>query len=124
MEIVPKDDKLIIEARVMLNDIDIVHAGLPARIRLSAYKARKVPVLDATVISVSADRVVDKNTGAAFYLARVEVDEDEMKNHLSEHVELYPGMPADVLIVTGSRTLLSYLMTPITDSMFHAFREQ
>lgn len=124
MEIVPKDDKLIIETRVALNDIDVVHAGLPARIRLSAYKARKVPVLDGTVKSVSADKVVDKNTGLAYYLARVEIDQDEIANHLNEHVELYPGMPADVLIVTGSRTLLSYLFTPIGDSFFRAFREQ
>ena len=124
MEIVPKDDKLIIEAKVNLTDINIVHAGLPARVRLSAYKSRRVPIIDAKVTSVSADRVVDKNTNQAYYLARIEVDENEIKNQIAEHVELYPGMPADVLIVTGTRTLLSYLFTPIGDSMFRAFREK
>lgn len=124
MEIVPKDDKLIVEARVALNDIDVVHADLPARVRLSAFKSRRVPVLDGKVINVSADRIVDKNTGAAYYLARVEIDQDEIDNHLSEKVELYPGMPAEVLIVTGTRTMLNYLFAPIGDSMFHAFREQ
>lgn len=124
MEIVPKDDKLIVEARVALNDIDVVHADLPARVRLSAFKARRVPVLDGKVINVSADRIVDKNTGAAYYNARVEIDQDEIDNHLSEKVELYPGMPAEVLIVTGSRTMLAYLFSPFGDSMFHAFREE
>jgi HlyD family type I secretion membrane fusion protein len=124
MEIVPKDDKLIVEARVALNDIDVVHADLPARVRLSAFKARRVPVLDGKVINVSADRIVDKNTGAAYYLARVEIDQDEIDNHLSEKIELYPGMPAEVLIVTGTRTMLSYLFSPFGDSMFHAFREE
>jgi HlyD family secretion protein len=124
MEIVPKDDKLIVEAKVSLTDIDIVHAGLPARVRLSAFKARRVPIIEAKVVSVSADRVVDKSGTSSYYLARIEVDENELKNQLSEHVELYPGMPADVLIVTGSRTLLGYLFAPIGDSMFRAFREQ
>lgn len=124
MEIVPKDDKLIVEARVALTDIDVVHADLPARVRLSAFKARRVPVLDGKVITVSADRITDKNTGASYYLARVEIDQDEIDNHLSEKIELYPGMPAEVLIVTGTRTLLDYLFSPFGDSMFHAFREQ
>ena len=127
MEIVPKDDKLIVEAKVSLNDINIVHPGLAARIRLSSYKARRVPLIDGKVISISADRVTERNPApgsAPYYLARIEVDDDELKNRIHEHVELYPGMPADVLIVTGSRTLLSYLFTPISDSMFRAFREK
>lgn len=127
MEIVPKDDKLIVEAKVSLNDINIVHAGLPARIRLSAYKARRVPLIDGKVISVSADRITEKNPMPGqppYYLARIEVDDEELKHRIHEHVELYPGMPADVLIVTGTRTLLSYLFTPLGDSMFKAFREK
>lgn len=122
MDIVPQDDKLIIEARVSPLDIDVVHTGLPARIRLSAYKTRRVPTLDGEVVTVSADRFVDKATNIPYYLARVEIDNDELKE--LHEVDLYPGMPADVLIVTGQRTLLSYLLNPIGDSFFRAFREQ
>jgi HlyD family type I secretion membrane fusion protein len=121
-DIVPQDDKLIIEAKVQPQDIDVVHAGLVARVRLSAYKTRNVPPVDGIVRHVSADRFTDERTGQSYYLARIEVDESELKE--LQNVKLYPGMPTEVLIVTGERTLLSYLFSPITDSFNKAFREQ
>ncbi len=125
MDIVPQDDKLIVEAKVQPRDIDVVRAGLIARVRLSAYKSRKVPPVEGTVQQISADRFQDERTGEAYYLARIEISYDELdKLKKLEEVELYPGMPADVLIVTGSRTFLSYMFTPLTDSLSHAFREQ
>lgn len=121
-DIVPQDDKLIVEAKVQPQDIDVVRAGLVARVRLSAYKTRNVPPVDGVVRHVSADRFTDERTGQSYYLARIEIDDDELKP--LKNVELYPGMPTDVLIVTGERTLLSYLFSPITDSFNKAFREQ
>ena len=121
-DIVPQDDKLIVEAKVQPQDIDVVRSGLVARVRLSAYKTRNVPALDGVVRHVSADRFTDERTGQSYYLARIEIDEKELKP--LKEVELYPGMPTDVLIVTGERTLLSYLFAPITDSFNKAFREQ
>lgn len=121
-DIIPQDDKLIIEAKVQPQDIDVVRAGLTARVRLSAYKTRKVPPVDGIVRQVSADRFTDERTGQTYYLARIEVNEDQLR-HL-QGVALYPGMMADVLIVTGERTLLSYLFSPITDSFNNAFREE
>ena len=121
MEIVPLEDRRIIEARIKPSDIDVVHYGLKARVRLTAYHARNLPPVDGFVIHVSADRTVDQATREAYFLARIEVDE----GHLADlpGVELYPGMPTDVLVVTGKRTLLSYLFSPITDVMYKAFRE-
>jgi len=121
MEIVPQDDRLVVDARVNPRDIDEVHAGLSARLRLSAYKARRVPVIEGKVTQVSADRFVDKNSNESYYTARLIVDEEALKR--LHGVELYPGMPVEVLIVTGERTFMSYLLSPLSDGMFRAFRE-
>lgn len=120
MDIVPIDE-LVIEAKVSPQDIDVVTAGLDARVRLSAYKARSVPPIDATVIHVSPDRFDDRQTGESYYLARIEITEKELRDN--GNLELLPGMPAEALIITGERTLLGYMMDPITDSFRKAFRE-
>jgi HlyD family type I secretion membrane fusion protein len=122
LDIVPQDDKLIVEAKVQPQDIDVVRAGLEARVRLSAYKTRTVPPVSGVVRHISADRFTDERTGQSYYLARIEIDEKELTP--LQGVELYPGMPTEVLIVTGERTLLSYLFAPITESFNRAFREQ
>lgn len=122
MDLIPQDDKLVVEAKVSPMDIDVVHAGLPARVRLSAFKSRRIPTVDGKVVTVSADKFTDKNQNVSYYIARIEIDPQEMKE--LREADLYPGMPADVLIVTGQHTLLGYLFTPIGDTMFHAFREQ
>jgi HlyD family type I secretion membrane fusion protein len=122
MDIIPNDDILIIEAMVQPQDIDVVREGLEASVRLSAYKARFVPPITGKVTNVSADRFDDPQRGMAYYKARVVVDSDEL-SHL-ENVELYPGMPTDVLIVTGERTLLQYLFSPIRESFSKSFREE
>ena len=120
-DIIPADDKLIVEAQVQPQDIDVVRKGLEASVRLSAYKARFVPPITGTVEQVSADRFDDPQMGTSYYKARIVVDGDEIK--ALEEVELYPGMPTDVLIVTGTRTFLSYLFDPIRDSFSKSFRE-
>jgi HlyD family type I secretion membrane fusion protein len=122
MRIVPQDDLLIIEAHVSPQDIDVVHEGLMARVRLSAYKTRKVPLVEGQVTTVSGDRFENERTGETYYTARITVDEEQLAK--LEDVKLTPGMPAEVLIVTGSRTLFSYLTSPIRDSFTRAIREQ
>lgn len=122
MTLVPLDEKLIIEARINPQDIDVVHNDLPARVRLSAYSARYIPPVEGTVTTVSADRFDDTNTGMSYFLARIEIPPEEMSR--LEGVKLTPGMPAEALIVTGYRTMLSYLLHPIRDSFGRAFREQ
>ncbi len=123
MEIVPQDDKLIVEVKVRIDDIDVVRPDLEAQVRLSAYRSRYVPPLHGKVIYVSGDSFNDERTGAPYYLARIEVDLDEIKD-LERNVKLYPGMPAEALIVIGSRSFLSYLLDPLHMSMNRAFREE
>lgn len=123
MDIVPQDDRLIIEAQVKPQDIDVVHEGLPAKVMLTAYRSRFVPRLEGKVIQVSADRFTNEKTGEPFFLARIEISEKAIEK-LSDKISLYPGMPAEVFITTGESTFLQYLASPIIDSFRHSFKEQ
>ena len=122
MYVVPKDDQLIVEARVNPNDIDNVQSGQKAKVQLTAFKSKKVPKLTGEVLSVSADILLDEVSGEQYFLARIKIDEDEI-NHLKEKITLYPGMPAQAFIITGSRSLFKYLFDPITEASYKAFRE-
>lgn len=120
MEVVPRDDTLIIEARLDPNDIDVVRRGLEARVRLSAFSQRNSQPVDAVVDDISADSMIDERTGVAYYLIRIRVTGD-----LTEAIgdeELYPGMQAEVMIVTGRTTLFDYLVNPLFRSFERAFR--
>jgi HlyD family type I secretion membrane fusion protein len=121
LDVVPQDDKLVIEARVSPLDIDTVHAGLDAEVKLTAFKQRRLPVLVGQVTSVSADALVDERTGQSFYTAQIELAADELAR--LNDIHLYPGMPAEVLVLTGARTPLEYFLDPLRDSFRRAFRE-
>lgn len=122
LDIVPAEDTLLIDAKISPNDIDVVRAGLAAKVQLSAYSGRSAPRLNGTVRTVSADRMVDDATRQAYYLARVQVDREEIRQSHSG-IELIPGMPAEVLIVTGERTMMGYLFQPFLDALWRSFRE-
>lgn len=122
MDVIPFDDKLIVEAKVSPQDIDVVHKGLQARVRLVAFKTRKVPLVQGEVETVSADRIEDPRTGESYFLARIVIDQSQLD--ALDNVQLSPGMPAEVLIITGSRTMFGYLLSPIRDSFNRSFREQ
>lgn len=122
LDIVPQDDQLVIEAKVKTEDIDSVHAGLPAEVRLLAYKQRRVPAIDGEVITVSADRLVEERSGVAYYIARVKLDLSSLPPGMN--VKPYPGMPAEVLIATGPRRAIDYFTSPLTDTWNRAFREE
>jgi len=129
LEISPTDDRLIIEARVSHKNIDSVHVGLVAKIRFSAFKSRTTPSFTGKVVSISPDIVQDKSANPDpnnnVYIARIEIDMDEFnKLAKAKNLQLHPGMQAEVQIVTGTRTLFGYLLDPITDTMFRAFREK
>jgi HlyD family secretion protein len=125
MDIIPQDDLLIIEAHLKPNDISEVHSGLEAKVIFTAYKMRATPKVPGKVTQVSADIFNDEHISQAapYYTARIEVDKSFIAN-MAKPVELYPGMPAEVLIRTGSRSFFGYLFKPITDSMHSAFREK
>jgi HlyD family secretion protein len=121
LDVVPKGDQLVVEAFVDPNDIDVVQVGLPAQVRLTALTQRNLAPLEGRVTRVSADRLIDQRTGAAYFLARVELVADGARQLDGER--LYPGMQAEVMIVTGARTTLDYLSRPIVESFNRAFRE-
>lgn len=121
LDIVPQDAELIIEAEVSPMDIDRVSVGLKAEVRFSAFKQSKTPKMDGRVISISPDRFVNEKTGLAYYLARIELTQGSRKK-LGD-LQLVPGMPAEVLINTGERTLFEYLAQPATNVFARAFIE-
>jgi epimerase transport system membrane fusion protein len=123
LDIVPQNEKLLVEARVSPLDIDRVHAGQRAEIRFSAFKSRTTPRIDGRLIAVSADRLVDKEDKAAYYLARVEITPSGVQALAHQQLELVPGMPAEVLINTGERTLFQYLVDPIRNTFARSFIE-
>ena len=131
LDIVPKDQKLIIEAQVSPIDIDRVKVGQQAEVRFSAFKSRDVPTIMGTLISLSADRMVEDNKSnkesrggdAAYYLVRVAVSPEGLDALSAANLKLIPGMPAEVLINTGERTLVQYLAQPLTDTFKRAFIE-
>jgi len=122
LEIIPQDDELIIEAKVSPQDIDVVRVGLKAKVRLSAYKTKSVPMLKGEVTDVSADSFQDQNDGSYYFTARVKINEKEVSR--LKGVSLYPGMPAESHIITVSRTFMRYLFDPLSVSMNRAFREE
>ncbi len=119
-EIVPASDELIIEASVSPVDIDRVSEGQDARIRFTTFGSR-APTIFGSVLSLSADAISDPNTGATYYLARVDVDPTSVAD--LGNLALLPGMPAEVHINTGSRTLLSYLFKPLSNTVARSFSE-
>ncbi len=121
LEIVPQDAGLIIEAQVSPMDIDRVQIGLTAEVRFSAFKQAKTPVMNGQVINLSPDIFQDERTGMSYYQARVELTQ-ESEAKLGE-MQLLPGMPAEVLINTGERTVFEYLAQPITNAFARAFIE-
>jgi HlyD family secretion protein len=121
LDLVPGDDRLIVQAQVKPEDIDLVRPGLDARIRLLSYKHRRVPPVDGVLTYVSADRLVDKETERSYYKARIRIDEASLRS-LPE-VEIMPGMPVEVLIKTGEFTVAHYALRPVFDSFNRAFRE-
>ena len=122
MEIVPDTDDLQVEARLQPQDIDHVHAGQQAFVRFSAFNQRTTPQLTGSVSYVSADTSHDQQTNASYFTVRVTLPDDERRRLAGQ--QLVPGMPAEVFMQTGSRTMMSYLFKPIVDQMRRAFVEQ
>ena len=125
LEIVPLQDELLIEAHIRPQDIEFVQAGLPAGVRLTALNQRVTPMVEGTVVYVSADALSEDRRGSPtsndLYVARVRLNPADVAK-LHGFVPM-PGMPAEVYIKTSERTFFQYLTRPIKDSMSRAFRE-
>ena len=122
LDIVPDDGKVVIDARVRPTDIERITPGMSARVVLTAYRQRTLPLIHGKLRSVSADALTDDRTGQRYFLAKVQVDPDDIA-HLKE-VELMPGMPAEVMLMDGERSVFGYLLGPIIDSLRRGLRER
>lgn len=122
MLIVPETDALLLEVQVAPTDIDQLHVGQQATIRLPGFNQRTTPELQAAIHTISAETSRDEITGAAYYTARLGLLEGEMEK--LKGLELLPGMPVEALVQTQDRTILSYLTKPLTDQITRALREE
>jgi HlyD family secretion protein len=120
MDLVPRQDRLIVTARVKPEDIDVVHPGLNADVHLLPYNQRRAPRLTGTVTHVSADRLVDKRTEQPYYATKIRVQDSRMA---ANDLRIIPGMPAQVFITTGHGTVALYALRPLLDSFHNAFSE-
>ena len=109
MELVPDASGRFVEARISPMDIDRVQVGQPAEVRFSVFK--DAYLVSGTLTKLSADRIIDQSSDVAYYKAEIELLEDDFK--LLERKELVPGMPAEVVIKTGQRTMLGYIVSPL-----------
>lgn len=122
MLIVPQEDRLIVEARIDPQHIDQVDLGREAYVRFSSFSQKTTPELVGRIYTIAADAIVDQNTGVSYYLARLEFDRDTLPESLRNR--LVPGMPAEIYVQTGSRSVLSYFVKPLTDQLERTFREE
>ena len=122
LQIIPTNERLIIEARIQPIDIDQVYVGQPARINLSAFSQRTTPQLDGFVINTSADSLIDQVTGAPYFSVRIEIPASERAK--LGGLTLIPGMPAESFIQTEERTVLNYILKPFSDQLGRSFREE
>jgi len=122
MMIVPQADDLSVEAKVNPQDIDKLQIGQKTLLRLSAFNQRTTPELNGVVTRVSPDVTTDQRTGQSYYTIRVSMPREEVAR-LGES-KLIPGMPVEAFVQTGDRTMLSYLIKPLSDQLMRSFREK
>jgi HlyD family type I secretion membrane fusion protein len=121
MDIVPQDDPLIVDARLQLTDIGEVRRAQPADVRLTSVPRNERPRIRGEIMTVSADKLTDEKSGKGYYAVRVKLNEYDVK---ASRVPLQPGMPTEIIVTTRPRTLVGYLIGPLTDEISGAFREK
>ena len=121
LEIVPKKDDLIVEVKVMPADIDKVHQLMKAQVRISSYKQHEFPEFLGVVDDVSADVFEDPKTLTSYYSARITIPEASLAELPDNKIS--PGMPAEVMIITGESTPAQYLLDPLLTAFRSAWRD-
>jgi HlyD family secretion protein len=121
MLIVPDNDVLSVQVKVSPNDIDQLQPGQPALLRFSAFNLRTTPEINGTIGWIAPDQTEDQRTGTSYYTVRLAVTEAEVAR--LHGLKIIPGMPVEAFIHTESRTMLSYLLKPLTDQLMRTFRE-
>ena len=121
MEIVPDRDQLLVEAAIQPGDIDQVRTGQAARLRFTAFNSTVSPEIAGKVSFVAAERTTDPESRTSFYAVRIAIDSADLARW--PELKLKPGMPAEAMIETGSRSMLSYITKPLRDQFARAFRD-
>ena len=123
MELVPEDEQLIINARVNPTDVDNVAPGLSTEVRFTAFKSKLTPIVLGSVQTVSEDVITPDNPNdLPFYLARVDVEREDVPEEIRDR--LTAGMPVDVIITTGERTMVNYIASPLLDAVRKSMLEE
>jgi protease secretion system membrane fusion protein len=122
MDIVPEGERLMLEAKVPPHLIDRIHAGLPVDVRFAAFAHSPQLVVDGELVSISGDLLTEPQTNVAYYLARVALTPEGLRR-LGPRT-LQPGMPVEVVLKTGERSLLAYLLHPLSKRMAAAMKEE
>ncbi|KFI08582.1 hemolysin D [Massilia sp. BSC265] len=115
MDIVPADDQLVAEGQLEVHLVDKVHVGLPVEMIFSAFNTNRTPHIPGEVIQVSADRSVDERTGHPYYKVRARVTPEGARIIAAKKLDIQPGMPVEIFVKTGERSMMSYLLKPIVD---------
>ena len=115
MDVLPSEDALIVEGQLATNLIDKVHPGLPVELIFSAFNTNRTPHIPGVVTTVSADRSVDEKTGQSSYKVRAKVTPEGAKIIAAKNMQVVSGMPVELFVKTGERTMMSYLLKPIFD---------
>lgn len=127
LDIVPQDQPLVVEAQVDPRDADDLHIGLTTEVRITAFSGRNLPIVHGQVTRVSADRFTDQQTGRAYFVAQIEVSPEELRQlegaEGAEQRQLRAGLPAEIVAPTRKRTALQYLIEPLNQALWRAFRE-
>ena len=123
VELVAEEESLLVEARISPQNIGNVRIGQSAKVGISAYDQAVYGALDGTVTTISPDSITDPQTGEIYYIVRVTTDSSALKGPNGQDLEIGPGMIADVSLLGDKRTVLQYILTPITRLSETAFRE-
>lgn len=121
LEIVPDNSPLNVEARIRVEDVADVKAGMDAEVHFTSYKQKTLPIIHGKVTGISADRLTDERSQIPYYAVTVDVKAEELA--ASPDIHLYPGMPASVMITTQGRSALNYLLSPLLSNLNTSFRE-
>ncbi|UVW28133.1 HlyD family type I secretion periplasmic adaptor subunit [Massilia sp. H6] len=115
MDIVPTNDALVVEGQLPTNLVDKVHAGLKVELMFSAFNTNRTPHIEGEVVSVAADRNVEERTGMPYYVVHVKVTQAGAKKIAENKMDIRPGMPVELFVKTGERTMMNYLLKPLVD---------
>jgi HlyD family secretion protein len=121
LEVVPDDEPFVVNAQFSPSDIDSIHAGMNAEIRFPAFHSRTVPVMTGLLETISHDRLLDDQTRQYYFLAVISLKRADIPEEYRSR--LRSGMPAEVIIASGQRTVLSYIVSPLSSAMHKAFLE-